>query len=176
MRGFGDLVTAVLWLPWWLQALLAAAVVLWIAPRFGYRIRSKQVREAIRRRVRAAPSERDALAERALERAGHDPELLAELVREARKRTQLDLVGEGLTRLVITPEGRRLAQSLRSEQARPTGEVVHPWESEARIRALLDAGAHEAARARLDEALERFPDSEDLRALRAELASADLGG
>lgn len=171
MRGLGDIVQVLfLLLPPWAIGVLAVVLAILVVPRLAYRIRSRQVREAVRRMIRATPEARVQHEARAFERAGDDVALLAELAREARKRSLPGVQAKAVARLEGTPAGRKEAKAFAAETAKPTVGPMHVLERRIRIERLLDAELWEAARLQLDEGLRATPDDAGLRALADRLA------
>jgi hypothetical protein len=169
--GIGQVVHALAkLLPPWALAIVIGAAALFFLRGFGFRTRSKQVREAVRRLVRATPETRDAILARAFERAGDHPDLLALLASEAARRGMPRLHADALAKLEAVPGGAPLAAKLRREATREAQvAALHPVEVAVRVRALLDQGLVDAARARLDEATAAHADHPSLVALRAEI-------
>lgn len=170
MRGLGDVIhTLVVLLPTWALVLLGLGLAAVLLPGLRFRTRSRQIREAVRRMVRADPRARGALEARAFERAGESVHLIAEVAQEARKRTMPKLWDEALRRLDAHPKGAVEAARLRRD-ARPAKPApLHPVEVAVRVHALLAEGATEAARARLAEGLARSPEDAELLALHRRL-------
>jgi hypothetical protein len=170
-RGLGEIINALLGLlPPWAIALIAVGVVVVGAPGWMNSMRTRQIRSAIRRRVRAPLDEREPLAERAIERANGNAHLLALVCREARKRSMPDLYQRALDALKAADP--KVARQVEGDVAAKTSEPMHVLEAVVRIRALLDGGAVEAAAVRLNEALEQHPDDEELLALSVDVATA----
>lgn len=169
-RGLSEVVEALgLLLPPQVLAAAAILLVLLALPGWLYGVRVRQIRNALRRTVRAAPAQRPALIARAFERAGHNPHLLALIVEDARKRDLPQAAQAALRQLDEHPKGGPLAAKLRASVSRPPPPLARPIEAIARVEALLDGGATEAARAAVLEALEAHPEDPDLAALRARL-------
>ncbi len=165
-QGIGDifkLLTAML--PPWALALLVVVVLVLALPGWNYSTRTKQVKNAVRRMVRAAPGERESLRARAFERAGEDAHLLALVAREARKRSLPRVYDEALRRLDAHSTLSSEADKVRAEVAAPKLEPLHADEVVIRVQALLDEGAVLAARSRLLEALQQHPEHAELQAL-----------
>ena len=82
-RGIGEFIQLMFqMLPSWALISIGVLLAVWLWPRLQFRMRNKQVKESIRRYVRAMPDERTELIERMLERAGDNPDLLEFAVRE----------------------------------------------------------------------------------------------
>ena len=170
MRGIGDIFQVLsMWLPPWGVALLLGAIALALLPGLRFRTRSRQVREAVRRMVRATPADREALVTRAFDRAGNHPHLLAILATEARKRAMPHLYQRAMDALRAAPGGAAEAARLHAEASRAKGDPLHPLEVVLRVETMLDEGLTVAARVRLDEALGHHPGHPELLALLARL-------
>lgn len=174
MQGLGQLVHAA-WalLPHWAFWVLAALGAVWFARGWRFRNRNRSVTEAVRRLVRAEAADREVLTRRALTDAGDDPDLLATLVREARKRSLPVLERHGLDKLATVPAGGPVLARLRAEATREhpaAGADALLWSL--RVETMLADGLDEAARAALAEGLERWPTSAELRALEVRLTPA----
>lgn len=172
VRGFGEVLESLgQLLPPWVVATVAFVLLVAVLPAWVDNVRSKQVRGAVRRMVRASDQGRLDLAERAMRLAGRRPTRLTALVEHAHRYQQLDLRRRGLAMLQrVDPAGaEHLLATI--ERDRPK-QVFHPLEVVVRVERLLDEGMIDAAAARLDEALARYPDDPDLLALRSRLRSA----
>lgn len=159
-------------LPLWAIGLMAAALVVWLGPGWFRNIKLKQVRERVRRRVRASEADQRALLDEAMQIAGDDEERLTALAREARKHVQADLYEAALTRMEAQPMTRRAAGRIRAEVARPDPVIERPMAVAAVVTELLAAGQVAAARVRLEPALQAHPADPVLRELEAKVSSA----
>lgn len=165
-RGIGEVINTLMsLLPPWAVAIIAGVILVAAIPGLIHNARSKQIRSAIRRRVRAMPPEQRTLADRAIERAGRDIHLFALVAKEARKRSMPDLYQRALEGMEALDGGRALATEIRAETAPKKLDPIHVLEAVARVRVMLEEGAVEAASARLDEALDLYPGDPELLAL-----------
>jgi hypothetical protein len=160
-------------LPLWAIGLIAAGLIVWLGPGWFSNIKLKQVRERVRRRVRATDEERRALLEEAMAIAADDEERLSALAREARKHVQADLYEAALTRMEEQPMLRRAAARIRAEVARPDPVIERPMAVAAVVSELLAAGQVAAARVRLEPALQAHPTDPVLRSLQTQVSSAE---
>lgn len=175
MQGIGTFFqTLTTLLPPWLSIPLAVIAGLWLLRGMVFRTRARQIRGLVRRMVRASPAERERLYQVALGRAGTHPLLLADLAREAHTRLQTDVWLRTASLLERTPEGRAELQRVRRLQGLVT-EVPTAAEEALRTRHLLHSGLPEVALARVQEALLRYPNDADLRALLAEITAEEAG-
>ncbi|MCB9662744.1 MAG: hypothetical protein H6732_01430 [Alphaproteobacteria bacterium] len=174
MRGLVDIVRELLgMLPPWAALLVVAAVLTVAAPGLRTAMRSRQIRESVRQMVRADPSRKAILADRALGRAGGSPALLSLVATEAHRRQLPSLHARALDALAAVPHGRvelaRLRRTLAPERAAPR----HPLETVVRVEQLLEAGAVAAARARLDEGLAEHPSDPAIQDVAAKVRAAE---
>jgi hypothetical protein len=134
-------------------------------------IRGRQLRSQVRRIASAThQTQRQALEDGAIEMTGGRPRLLVTAADEAHRLHQLGLFQRALDALVATgqlPEDVRRLQRLVA--AEPTVRLAHPLEAVVAVRRLIAEALPDLARARLNEALARFPDDVDLKELDAEL-------
>jgi hypothetical protein len=156
-------------LPTWAVVAIGLVLAVFLIRGFDFRTRTRQIREAVRRLVRAPPDARDAIVARAFERAGENPELVALLVAEAARRHMPQLHAAAMAKLASIPGAPAQALLLHARGARAAATPLHPIESALRVRAAIEEGLVEIARARLEEALETHPDHPDLLALRGEI-------
>lgn len=167
VRGFGDILDALTYLlPPWALAVLGIVVAAIVIPRQIRAMRKRRLEGAIRRMIRADPALRAALTEDVWRIAGQDGWLLADAVRTFRKRFLSTLADEALDRLRQVPGFHEEVRRLEEAASRETAPAMHPVEAAVRVRNLLDTGALEAARLRLEEALVQHPQDAELLALR----------
>lgn len=172
VRGFGEVLQSLgMLLPPWAVAAVGGGLLLLMLPAWVDNMRVKQIRGTIRRMVRADEASRDALAERALRLARRRPTRLESVVERANHYQQLELRRRALQTLRrVDPEKAEYLLE-RIERDKPK-QVFHPIEVVVRVERLLAEGMVDAAAARLDEALDRYPDDPDLLALRQKVRSA----
>lgn len=156
---------------WAIPVVLGVAGVLMLPPWLES-VRSKQIKGAVRRMVRADEALREQLSDRALALAGHRRLRLIGLVQEAIRYGQRELIEAGLVRLESDPRGRRDAQALRDRIRKPGQRFRDPTEASVRVSALIEAELFVGAQEQLDEALERFPDDPELLQLREALLAS----
>ena len=154
--------------PWALPIVIGVLGAL-AAPFWLESVRSKQIKGAIRRMVRASHDERGVLSRRALHLAGHKRIRLISLVQEAMRYDQRELRDEGLARLQQVPGGRHDAVELRKRVDKPRPRYRDPVEAVVRVESLLEQGLTVAAREQLDEARRTFPTDTELEALAGRL-------
>ncbi len=169
--------TIALVLPPWALVLVGVAVLAVGIPAWLHWMRTKQIRGALRRLVRARDdADRAEHLARALSLASGRPRRLVFLVEEA-------------IRLGLKPIWRRLLEELEETGAPPADvrrlkEKVeaapkrggHPLEEAVIIERMWSEGLEAAARERLDEVRGRFPEDPDLAALEERLASPREAG
>lgn len=177
MRGLTDLIAPFTQLlPPWALAILAIVVAFVAVPRWWASMRDKQVQGLLRRAARATPEDRPALIEEAFARAADAPDRLYTLARHAHERQLPDAHQRALAALDRTPQGRRLHRLLDRQLGRTDDRGPTAFERAATVRALLDEDRLPEARVRLDDALARFPDDPDLRALDEDVTGRMLDG
>ncbi|MCA9567203.1 MAG: hypothetical protein KC656_05150 [Myxococcales bacterium] len=154
--------------PW---VLLAAAVVLAVlaAPGWVEGLRVKRVKARIRRMTRAEAGERERLLAEVWALADGRPEVLLALAREADKMNLPALRDRAIRDLEARGTHKDALRRLEGPPKPGEHRFAHPVEACVSIERLLENGADEAARARLAEALQRFPRDEGLLALRQRL-------
>ncbi|HHO51961.1 MAG TPA: hypothetical protein ENK18_14035 [Deltaproteobacteria bacterium] len=154
---------------WAIPIVLGIAGVLAV-PFWIESVRSKQIKGAVRRMVRADGPTRRQLAHRALSLAGQRRLRLIGLVQEAIRYGQHALIEEGLARLTSDPHGHRDAEALRARIRKPGQRFRDPIEASVRIEGLLQQELFVAASEQLDEALGRFPTDPELLHLQRRLS------
>jgi hypothetical protein len=173
MPGIGQLIADLSALvPPWVLWTLALVLLVVAVPGYQYSIRERQVRERVRRMVRAEPARRAQLVEDALTLAGRNPHLLALVVREARKRT-LPLVQDRALAVLDAGDAamQQEAKRLRSEVAVVDPMLGRPHAMAAAALAMLEAGNPEGARSRVEAALSQHPNDPVLRAAATRIAA-----
>ncbi len=174
MGGLDDLIKGLLVvMPPWAVALLVGLIALAALPGLRFSLRTKRVRALVRQLVRAEPLRRRQLEEALFATAGTHPDLLATAARDARRRNLLAVHAEAMRRLAQTPRGHRLAAAVRAEFTADDAPPADPLLRLASVRAALDAGTPEVARARLVEARAAFPNDPRLAALDEALRAAE---
>ena len=156
--------------PPWAMPFVLGAVALVLLPPWFESVRSKQIKGAIRRMVRAEPSLRQSLAERALHLAGTRRIRLLGLVQEAHRYGQHELLENGLKLLAQSERGRADAQRIRDQYAPAPPVLRDPLEAVVRVESLLQQGLVVAAREQLDAAVRKFPNDPDLKRLENRVA------
>ena len=172
-RGLADLVNALFLLmpvPMVIGVLVFIAVLM--LPGWLFAMRSKQIRGLIRRRVRATPEEADALARQAIALTGGKGPLLIALGREAIRMHQRDLWNMAREQLSTLHDYNAELQELEASISRSSQPLLHPVEVLMTVKRLTKLGMLDAALTRLEEALTRFPDDEDLRSARSRTVTA----
>lgn len=169
-RVIGDLLsTFSLFVPMrWLVAALVVLVVIAV-PFWLESVRDRQVRGLVRRLVRAGPEERSALERRILDLAGLRPGRLRAMVEAASRYDQRSLRDQGIA-LLDQAGARDDARRLREAVAPKKRRFVDAIEAAVHIEQLLEEGRSVAASEQLAEALEAFPDDEELRGLERRLS------
>jgi hypothetical protein len=171
VRGIGDMVqTLTQLLPPWALALVVVAVGMVAVPAWLGSLRSKRLKAVVRQMVRAEGPARVKLIDEAFVIASR-PQDLVTLAEAARKMAQHDVHKRALSTLEANGALPAEVRRLRKETARQKGTPVHPVETAVIVERLIKEGAVAAATARLDEALRRFPDDQDLLALSAQLSA-----
>jgi uncharacterized protein HemY len=150
IREIGELV------PWPVLVLLVAALIAVGAPGYLHAVRLRQIRERVRRRVRADAADRDRLADEAIRLAGDNVDALVLLCREASRRGQPDLLQRAMVGLEATRD-RKAIDKLFSEIKRPAPTERSPTEVAVFITGLLDEGLTDVAAKNLEQALARHP-------------------
>ena len=172
-RGLADLVNALFILmpvPVVIGVLFVLAMLL--LPGWLFAMRTKQIKGLIRRRVRAAPDTAEELAREALAIAAGRGPLLIALGREAIRMHQRDLWNLAKEELVGFPEHAAELQELEASIGRESQPLLHPLEVLMTVRRLTELGMLDAAQARLNEAIARFPNDQELIDARAEVITA----
>lgn len=157
-------------LPPWAFALFLVVTGIVGAKPFYRSILARQIGRAVARVARATTqAERLAAEDDALKLAGQDTGLIA-AVGDAAVRYNQPLLGrrviEILDRMGDTKDVLRLRRAMIPEGPKKSG---HPIEIAVAVQRLLDGGLYDAAKSRLDDGLERFPEDPDLLALREKL-------
>ena len=160
----GQLLTALI--PPWALPFVLVAIGVALVPPWIESVRSKQIKGALRRMVRAEPEEQKRLADWALDLAGQKRTRLIGFVQEAIRYGHRDLVEEGLLRLEAHPRAHEDALKLRERVQGPRPRFRDPVEASVRIEGLLDQGLLVGAEEQLSLALGQFPDHPDLMAHR----------
>lgn len=167
LTDVGALVTSLI--PAWALPFVLVGLGVLLLPPWIESVRSKQIKGAIRRMIRADDALRPGLADRALSLAGQRRLRLIGLVQEAIRYGQHRLVEAGLTRLEAHPNGRADAAKLRERIEAPRIRFRDPVEAVVRIGRLMEQGLVVAAEEHLEVALHQFPDEPELRDLCARL-------
>ncbi|MCB9677402.1 MAG: hypothetical protein H6737_20005 [Alphaproteobacteria bacterium] len=178
MGAIGELLRAIAqFVPPWVLAIAGVLLAFALAPGWLVGLKVKRVKAILRKTVRADDQARKALQDEAFALARDNGEVLVALVREADKLNQPRLRDKALKQLkklgTHEAEVRKLAKPEDPARDRKLG---HPVEAAALIATLLESGALEGARARLDEALKRWPDDPGLAALEARLHASESVG
>ena len=155
--------------PWAIPIVIGVLAVV-LLPAWLESVRSKQIKGAVRRMVRADPAERDRLYARAFGLAAQRRGRLVGLIQEGLRYGQHAVVHEGLARLQAIPRAREDVARLRERIDKPGQRFRDPVEAAVRIEGLLAQGLHVAAEEQLAEALTAFPRDPDLHSLQARLA------
>jgi hypothetical protein len=137
-------------------------------------VRTRQIKGALRRAARAHGDDaRQVHIDQAFERAGTRPRLLVDLVEQALRNGQRDVVRRGLDALEATGrlelEARRLRRKIEPPDPRPRD----PLQAIVRVERHLRAGLVVAAREALDPALREHPHDPDLQNLDRRLREAE---
>lgn len=167
----GELLQALtLLVPWWVLAIVGGLAAMLLSRGWLEGLRIKRVKSCLRRMVRADDALRAELVREVLALSDGRAEVLVALVREADKMNQPALRDRALASLKALGTHRDVVRQLEAPADRTQDRRFgHPVEALVAIEALLEAGATEAARARLDEASARFPRDPGLRDLRERL-------
>jgi hypothetical protein len=160
--------------PPWVTALLVVALAAWGIPGFLWSVKTKQIRERVRRMIRATPEGRARALDEAMAIAGDDVVLVTLLAREARRLEQVAAADRALRHLEGLPGGSAEAVKLRATAARPPTPTGHALGEAFAVRALLDEGLPRAASARWEAARTAFPGDPHLEALGPVIAAASL--
>jgi hypothetical protein len=162
-RGLSDLVnTLFVMLPTQVVIVVMVIGAALLFPGWLFSMRSKQIRGLIRRRVRAAGDERAELADEAMLIANEKGPLLIALAREAIKMNQRHLFQRAITKLNELSLYSEETAELEASISRETQALLHPVEVLLATERLLNLGMNHAAKERVEEALQRFPDNEEL--------------
>ncbi len=174
MGGLGQIFQS-LWvlLPHWVVGMMVGITVIALVPGWNFRRRSSGVREAVRQMVRAEHDALVRLETRVWAHAGDHVDLLASVVREARRRDLPRLANEALARLEADPANARLVAQLRAEVSRDLKHKDDVLATVLRIEALIGDDRQELAREALAAALERWPDDAHLALLRQRMDRLD---
>lgn len=157
-------------LPPWLVAptlvlLAIASVPLWLNS-----VRNKQISGAVRRMVRAPDSvAHQALEQRVWDLAAERPSRVLVIVREAIRYDQRRLRDDAMRWLDERNEAEEDLRLIRSKMAPDPKPIGHPLEVAVAVERLMEQGMNDAAHARLDEAIRRYPTDVDLRTLKNQL-------
>ena len=165
MRGLEDIFQAIHLLPPWAATLCSVLLAIAAFMIVFRRLTMRRIQNAVRRRVRGDERTRQQMAQQALALAGDRFALLSLLASEALRRQQMGLAKEALQRLEQTSKGKAEAKRLRNARKRVRTPATHPIEVCQNVESLLKQGMHDAARKRLQEGLERWPDDADLLSL-----------
>ena len=163
LTDVGALVTALI--PAWALPFVIGGIGVLLLPAWLESVRSKQIKGAIRRMIRADDTVRPELATRALQLAGHRRLRLIGLVQEAIRYGQHSLIEAGLARLEAHPKGRTDAEKLRERIEAPKSRFRDPVEAVVRVARLLEQDLRVAAEEQLEAALLQFPHDDELREL-----------
>ncbi len=164
----GQVLTSLI--PGWAIPIVLGVFGVGMLPFWLESVRSKQIKGAVRRMVRADEASRAQLVERALSLAGARRLRLIGLVQESIRYGQHALIEEGLARLEAIPRGKVDAEALRGRIRKPGQRFRDPIEASVRIEKLLGMELYVAAQEQLEEALDRFPDDPELHTLSTQLA------
>lgn len=159
-------------LPHWAVGLLAAVTAIALVPGWSFRRRTTRIREAVRQMVRAEPAQVVKLEERLWGLAGEHPDLLSSAVREARRREIPKVANEAMRRLEALPGSAKLVDQLKSEVTREAQHQGDVLATVLRIETMLSDDRLDAARAALDDAIQKWPDDPHLTRLRPALDAA----
>lgn len=174
-RGLPELLsTLTTAVPPWVLAVAVVALLPLVVPAWLRYVRGKQIRGRLRTAFRETrEARRAALIDEAFSLAGERPLLVVVLADAALAMGMRLVVQRAVERLDAlggpVADRRRLRRELKGE-ARAAG---HPVEEVVVVERMLDEGLLVAARARLDEALARFPADAELIALRDRLRAAE---
>lgn len=172
MRGIPDIIhTLTQALPLWALIGLGLIVAGLLLPGWMYSVRQKQIKNRLRWLAGRRPDrDREAVLAELFSLAGEDPRLLTAVAEEALRVNQREVLKTAMQRLEATGKGGADLARLRREiqPERPT--YKHPVEAAAAVTRLLDEGLTVQARARLTEAVARFPDDPELARLAGRLA------
>ena len=170
LRGISDIATTLnMLLPPWAVATLIGVVLLVALPAWINSVRTKQIHGRTRRMVRADPEERSRLLEEILDIAGDRPSRLLAVVHNADKYGLRDVRNRALDLLEATGKAEEDVARLRMKAAPQRKPVGHVIEVALSIERMIEQGMLPAARVRLDEALQRYPEDPELRALQERL-------
>lgn len=172
-RGITEFLQALfIFLPAWTYPFVVAALLAVFLPVYFNVIRIKQVRSRVKRSVRAPIEQKAAHLRVAFYLARGRPRRLVALADEAIRFKLEPVWKRALAELEATGKMSADLQQLR-EKVSPERKIpVHPLEEVARVQQMLEAGAVERARERLEEALEVFPDDPELLSLVTEVDRA----
>jgi hypothetical protein len=169
-RGVEDLFTALsMLLPPWAVAGVFLCIVAIVVPLWVKNLRVKRIRALARRMVRAEPDLRAQYFSEILELAGDNPDRLESAAQIAIKYGVYDLRNEAIRRLEATGALPQALRKLRGSFEAEPKRALHPLEVAVNVEQLLSEDMLDAARDQLDEGLVRFPDDEELNALRQRL-------
>jgi hypothetical protein len=160
--------------PPWVTALLVLALAAWGVPGFLWSVKTKQIRERVRRMIRATPDGRARALDEAMAIAGDDVVLVTLLAREARRLEQVFAADRALRHLEALPGGAPEAAKLRATAARPATPTGSAMGEAFAVRALLDEGLPRAASTRWESARAVFPGDPQLEALGPLIAAASV--
>lgn len=170
MRGVIKIIQVVLsLLPPWAWPIFAGVLLLTVGPLWAKSIRIKQVRNRIRFYVRAPLDARQRYLDEAFRLSAGHPRRLATLADEAIRFKLEPVWRRALRELEATGRGGADLEQLRAKVFRKGKVPVHPIEEAVAIARMLDTGATERARERLERALRAFPDDPDLLEFRRRL-------
>jgi hypothetical protein len=160
-------------LPPWAYAVLVVVLLAAAGPAFLYRLRSRQIRTAVRNVARATTLEarRDA-EDDAFWLTGDRARLLAALGEEALRLNQGGLLERVKVRLTHLGGHEGILRSFETRDAPPKPGHRHPLEAVVAVERLLDAKLVDRAHERLAEARVRFPNDPDLLALDTKVREA----
>ena len=158
-------------LPGWTGIAVALGVFVLFFPLFLRNARTTRARKMMKKAGHASGQERDDLELKAIQLVKNNPYGLLALADLAHQMKRYTLAISLLDQLPNKPKLRREARRIRSKME-PRGELTADSAASA-VRNLMDEGMNLAAVERLDNALERWPNSRALLNLKQELLSLE---
>ncbi|MBN2801042.1 MAG: hypothetical protein JXX28_18025 [Deltaproteobacteria bacterium] len=174
MRGIPEIIQAVLsFFPPWSWPFLLGLFAVLAVPVWFQSVRIKQVRNRVRRYVRAPAGEREVHMAVAFQLAAGHPRRLVTLAEEAIRFKLEPIWKRALRELEEAGAHPKDLRLLNEKVARERKLPVHPIEEAVAIEVMIESGALERARERLTPALAAFPTDPDLVALSERLAKRE---
>lgn len=160
-------------MPLWLMVPIGVGLVLVLVPNWLHGVRVKQVRERVRRMVRAPAGVRATLLDEARDIARADPELWSNLARELRRHTFAEMYRQVLEEMSAKPALAPAAARIRNETERDRStQTMRAGATAVLIEELIQDGRWADAQSRLTSALAEHPDDALLLGLAERVAAA----